>query len=388
MQLNGTVLNGYGAVVGSGLVLDDAGALVEVLPVAAGTVADSAWITPGLIDVHCHGGGGASFPDDARPAQIAQAVAAHRQLGTTAVVASTVSMADPMPVITELAAACDRGELAGIHLEGPFISAARTGAQDPKAVSAVDLEKLRSWLVAGRGWIKTVTLAPELTEALAAARLLLDMGAIPSWGHTDATALQMRTALAETASYARQIGWSGVCQTATHLFNAMPPLSHRAPGPVRELLHAARRGEVVVELIADTVHLHPDVVADVAQLVGDGAYVLVSDAMAGAGMPDGNYVLGGLPVEIIGGMAHLEKTGALAGGTARLAEEIARMVRGGSLTLAQAVRACVATPAAVLHATAALPGVTLDFQVGEPVNAVVFTAQLEVAQVWRAGQRV
>lgn len=387
MKLEGKLLNARGERVGDGIVIDD-GVVTEILPI---TGEPEGWLTPGFIDIHNHGGGGASFPDETTVEGVATAVQAHLEKGTTAVIASTVSMVDPLPAIENLVAACEAGLLLGIHMEGPYISPHKCGAQNPKAIRNPNEAELRGWLKAGKGWIRTMTIAPEIEGAELAAKILLEYGARPSWGHTNATGAQMRELLESTGEVARALGIEPA-QTATHLFNAMPGLAHREPGPIRELLASARRGETVVELVADAVHLHPDLVADVvefARMDGEQSSVaFVTDAMSGAGMPDGAYILGSLAVDIRDGVARLADGGAIAGGTARLAEEIQRMVSHGILSVNQCVAACVAGPAYALGLTGEEAGVTLDFVVGQPANLVALREDLAVTQVVREGEVV
>lgn len=400
--LHGTVLGANGDVLGAGIEIDDDGAIAAVLPAeaqAGGTVqADGAapsgpgesgrWIVPGLIDVHCHGGGGGSFPDSESPEAIEAAIRVHRAKGTTAMLASTVSMVDPLPAIEALVPFCESGDLLGIHMEGPYVSPHKCGAQNPKAVRPPDLDELESWLEAGQGWIKSMTIAPEVPQAMEAARLLWKHGAIPSWGHTVATGAQARAVLEQCAA-------EGIGQSATHLFNAMPGIGHREPGPVRELIASARRGECVVELVADGVHVNLDLVGDVVDFVEsagkdepNAAVAFVTDAIAGAGMPDGDYVLGSLPVTIEGGVAKLTGSDTIAGGSARLGEEIERTVGSGALCLEQAVRACVQGPARALGLSGEEPGVNLDFAAGRKLNCVVLASDCSVEEVWREGERI
>ncbi|VEI13737.1 N-acetylglucosamine-6-phosphate deacetylase [Trueperella bialowiezensis] len=384
MIIRGKLLDGDGRLVGSGLEIAD-GKVVRVLdpdPSVTG------WITPGFIDIHCHGGGGSSFPDDPSLAGVKQAVDAHRQMGTTAMLASTVSLVDTIPAIDGLATACDEGLLQGIHLEGPYISPHKAGAQNPEAIREPDLDELRQWLETGRGWIKTMTIAPEVAGAVEAAKLLHEYGAVPSWGHTNAKLEATRKVLKESTAHGVHIGLKVPAQTATHLFNAMPPLGHRAPGPVRELVAAAKQGTCVVELIADSVHVHPDLVHDVVEYVGESnpyGVVFVTDAMEGAGMPDGEYVLGGQGVKIVDGTARLVRGGAIAGGTSRMAEQVQRMVGGGYVSMEDAVRCCVGAPARAVGFSEDTPGVTLTWRPGATVNAVVMNDALDVEQVIREG---
>ncbi len=434
--VRGEVRDGFGEIVGSGLVLNDDGELIEVLtgPGESGegsTAVDGrvvaalvgAFIIPGLVDVHCHGGGGASFPDDLDEESIRVAIAAHRGGGTTALVASLVSMLDPLPAIRALVPFCRSGELAGIHMEGPFVSPHKAGAQNPTAIRGGDLTELESWLEAGDGWIRTMTVAPETENAVEVARMLLRYGAKPSWGHTATDGATTAAVLEATVDYAHEIGFDGVPQTATHLFNAMPAINHREPGPIRELIQGARRGEVSIELIGDGVHLAPILVEDVAEYVsGDGAgsvgssgagqlggsgagqldisdagqaarlsTILVTDAMAAAGMPEGNYQLGGLDVEVKDGAARLAGKDTIAGGCSRLAEQVAFLVGRGTLGLGQLVRATVAGPvraASLLRPGREAAGVTLTFELGVKPNFLVLDSQHRVIEVVREGVTV
>lgn len=379
----GTVLDGHGHVVGCGLALAEDGTLTEVR-VGEQVGAGAPYIVPGFVDIHCHGGGGASFPDDLEPESIRRAIMAHRSHGTTALLASLVSLVDPLPVISALVPFCASGELAGIHMEGPFVSPHKAGAQNPAAIRDGDLEELKSWLEAGDGWIRTMTVAPEIPHAREVAAMLLSYGAKPSWGHTVATASQARTAL-DSVGYGSD---GGVLQTATHLFNAMPGLNHRAPGPVREYLQAARIGEIAVELIADGVHLAPELVEDVVDYVGSGGAVFVTDAMEAAGMPDGPYQLGGLAVEVRDGAARLAGSDTIAGGSSTLADQVALMGRRGALSLGQIVEAAVAAPvraASLLRPGREAAGITLTYEIGAKPNFVVLDADYRVQQVIRDG---
>ncbi|WP_299958591.1 N-acetylglucosamine-6-phosphate deacetylase [uncultured Modestobacter sp.] len=306
--------------------------------------APGALLLPGLVDLHCHGAAGHGFPD-ADAAGVRAAVAHHRQHGTTTLVASLVSA--PAAVLRErlavLAPLVEAGELAGVHLEGPFLSAARCGAQDPAALVPGDPALLAELLVLGRGTVASMTLAPETAHRAELVDLLRAHGALPSFGHTDATAAEITAAVRSAARGGRL--------SATHLFNGMPPLLSRAPGPVAACLAAAARGELVVELIGDGVHLAPDTVATVFDLVGPGAIALVTDAMAAAGMADGDYHLGSLPVAVRDGVARLAGgSGAIAGGTARLVDVVRATVTAG-VPLADAVLAATGTPARLLGRT-------------------------------------
>lgn len=309
-------------------------------------------LLPGLVDVHCHGGGGAGFPEATDLTQVRTAVTEHRRHGTTTLVASLVT-ADPATLgerTALLAEAADAGVIDGIHLEGPFLAAARCGAQDPTLMQAGSAELVRTLARTARGHLVSMTLAPEVpgvTGPDGVVAALAEAGALPSIGHTDASAAVVEAAVTEAGTVLAAPGTRSPLPTATHLFNGMPPLHHRAPGPVAALLAAAARGEAVLELVADGVHLDPFTVRTVLDLVGPDHVLLVTDAMAATGMPDGAYELGSLHVEVSGGTAHLAGTTTIAGSTAHLLDVVRTTVDGG-VPLEVAVRCASLTPARVL----------------------------------------
>ena len=313
----------------------------------------TAWtLLPGLVDVHCHGGGGASFPDVTDVAEARTAIHEHLRHGTTTLVASLVTAAGATLVerTTLLADLADAGELGGIHLEGPFLSRARCGAQNPKFMVAGDPDLVREVATAARNHLVTMTVAPEVVGVLGrdgALRALVDVGAVPSIGHTDSSPEVTEQALTEALAALAAPGTRSARPTVTHLFNGMPPLHHRDPGPVAACLAVAARGGAVVELIADGVHLAPAVVKMVFDTIGPAGIALVTDAMAAAGMPDGSYVLGPVKVRVKDGVARLAEGGAIAGGTAHLLD-VGRCTVAAGVPLADAVQAATSTPAAVL----------------------------------------
>ena len=318
---------------------------------------EGGYVLPGLVDVHCHGGGGESFPDAGTAERAMIAVREHRRHGTTSLVASCVTAAPDVlrARARVLAGLCDAGELAGIHLEGPFISAERCGAQDPARIIDPDAGLTRELLALGRGHVTTMTIAPEKPGVTGDGGLIAALvagGAVPSLGHTDSGAGPIRATLADAGARLDARARAGLplrCDrpTATHLFNGMRPMHHRAPGPVPEFLAAAANGRCIVEMIGDGVHLDPDVVLDVFEILGREGIVLVTDAMAAAGMPDGDYVLGSRDVTVAGGVARLTDGGAIAGGTAHLIDVVRTTWKGG-VSLIDAVYAASTQGARVL----------------------------------------
>jgi N-acetylglucosamine-6-phosphate deacetylase len=302
-------------------------AAAEELELPAGS-----FILPGLVDLHCHGAAGGDFPGGDQTASRAAVDFLHRH-GTTTLLASlvTASPADLLKGISSLRALAGEGLIAGIHAEGPFLSAARCGAQNPRWLRHPDPALLSEMLEAAGGWLKSMTYAPELPGARELVSALARNGVTPSLGHTDADPGAASASLEHAAEClaAAQDSWPGTRPTVTHLFNGMPPLHHRSPGPVSACLRLARAGTAAVELIADGVHLSPETVRMVFELVGAENIVLVTDSMAATGLPDGDYVLGPAAVSVRDGVATLQSNGALAGGTATMLEVVRRTINAG-----------------------------------------------------------
>ncbi len=292
-------------------------------------------VVPGYVDVHSHGGGGASFVTE-DPGTVRQVLAAHRRHGVTTMVASLVTGTTPdlLRQIACLAGLVEAGELAGIHLEGPWLALKYKGAHPPLLLSDPQPAAVAELLAAGRGTVKMVTIAPERAGALDSIRLMTSQGVVAALGHTDADY--------DTSRAAIDAGARG----ATHLFNAMAPLRHRDPGPVLALWEDRR---VYLELIMDGVHVRPELVAFVMSTEPDRV-VLVTDAMAAAGAPDGDYVLGELPVEVRDRVARIAGTETIAGSTLTLDRAVQNCVAAG-VPLARAVRSATALPADYLGLT-------------------------------------
>lgn len=326
-----------------------------------------ALITPGLVDVHSHGGGGAEFGID--PATVLEL---HRRHGSTTMIASLVTGAldvleDQVRMLTELVAA---GELAGIHLEGPWLAPGKKGAHPLELLRPPGLAEVARLIDAGalpaggRSAVRMVTVAPELADGLAAVQVMAERGVVAAVGHTEADLDITRAAI--------EAGATG----ATHLFNAMPPLLHRAPGPILALAADER---VWLELIVDGVHVHPDLVAETIKRYGDRV-VLVTDAMAAAGMPDGDYMLGELAVEVRDGIARLTVGGAIAGSTLTLDKAVRTAITAG-VEPWQALRAATSLPARYLD----IPGVG-SLAPGLAADLVVWTDDWQVRGVMRHGE--
>lgn len=324
-------------------------------------------VAPGFIDMHVHGGGGASYTD---ADGIGEAAAFHLRHGTTTTLASLVTAApqELLGWVRALTDATRRGTIAGIHLEGPWLNRARCGAHDRTQMRDPDPDEIEALLTAAGDAIKMVTLAPELPGTDAAIRRFLDAGVVVAVGHTDASYERTRHAIELGAT------------VGTHLFNAMPPLHHREPGPALALLRDPR---VTVELIADGVHLHPDVAHAVIEAAGADRVAVITDAIAAAGRADGAYRLGAVRVDVVSGVARVQGTSTIAGSTAtmdRLFRAVAGFGANRDAGLAAAVQVTSATPARALG----LERVG-TLRPGYDANLVVLDHDLRVSDVMAHG---
>jgi N-acetylglucosamine-6-phosphate deacetylase len=305
-----------------------------------------------VVGLHVHGRGWTSLSSGDADEALG-ALALHRAHGTTTTLASllTAPIGDIVRGASVLADLADDGHIAGIHLEGPFLSHIRCGAQDPASLLAPDRAALDRMLTAARGHVRQVTIAPELPGAIDLIRQVVDAGAVAAIGHTDATYDQTLAGLEAGA------------RLATHLFNGMRGVHHREPGPVAALLE---HPDTVVELVTDGVHLHDAVTAMVFRHVGAERVAMITDAMAAAGARDGTYPLGPQMVHVQNGVALLEGTQAIAGSTLTLDSALRRVVNAG-VSIVDAVTALSATPAQVLGLTgevgALVPGLVANLLV-------------------------
>ncbi|RLL67466.1 N-acetylglucosamine-6-phosphate deacetylase [Streptomyces sp. Z26] len=328
------------------------------------------WIVPGFVDMHVHGGGGASFSAGTAEEAL-EVVDAHRRHGSTTMVASTVTgdlddLARQAAVLSELV---EQGDLAGVHFEGPFIAPGRCGAHDPTLLRAPDPADVRKLLDAARGTARMLTLAPELRGGLESVRLLAEHGVIAAVGHTDATYDATRQAIDAGAT------------VATHLFNAMPGLGHRAPGPIAALLEDER---VTVELINDGTHLHQAVLEMAFRHAGADRVAFITDAMGAAAVGDGVYPLGPLTVEVRDGVARVVGTGSIAGSTLTMDQAFRRAVTVDGLPVADAVRALSTNPARLLGVGDRVG----SLEPGKDADLVVLDADFTPVGVMRKGEWV
>ncbi|WP_243230727.1 N-acetylglucosamine-6-phosphate deacetylase [Microbacterium sp. CIAB417] len=354
--------DGLVSATGTGSSWTDAEVVVDATQIAG----PGAILSPGFIDIHGHGGAGASYDEGVEAIRTARAL--HRAHGTTRAVLSlvTASLDDLARRASEIADLTEADpEILGSHLEGPFLDPGHQGAHEPSLLRAPIAADVQRLLDAGRGTVRQVTIAPELPGGIDAIRSVVAAGAAAAVGHTDADAAMAAAAFDAGATI------------LTHAFNAMRGIHHRAPGPV---LAAAADRRVVLEAIADNVHLDPHVI----KLVFDAApdrVALVTDAMAAAGSADGHYDLGAVKVTVSDGVARTDDTGSIAGSTLTQDVALQRAVQAG-VPLAAAIRALTETPAAAIGAGDRVG--RLD--TGMLGDAVLLDAQLRVHRVWVGGR--
>ncbi|WEG08035.1 N-acetylglucosamine-6-phosphate deacetylase [Microbacterium horticulturae] len=328
--------------------------------------AGGAWLTPGFVDIHGHGGGGAAFDDGAEA--IATARAVHRAHGTTRAVLSLVtsSIDDLVARVTDIAQLMAHDTtILGTHLEGPFLDIGHKGAHTPSLLRTPDATSIARLLDAGAGTIRQITLAPELPGGLEAVRRFTTAGVAVAVGHTDAD---------ETAA---QAAFDAGATILTHAFNAMHDIHHRDPGPVLAALGDER---VTLEVIADGVHVHPDVIR-LLTTGAPGRVALITDAMAAAGAPDGAYSLGGLAVTVVDGVARLTEGGAIAGSTLTQDAAIRLMVHEVGMPLPAAIAAATIVPARAVGVADRFGALTP----GHAADAVLLDEHLTAQRVWVDG---
>jgi N-acetylglucosamine-6-phosphate deacetylase len=328
------------------------------------------WLVPGFVDLHNHGGGGASFTSGTVE-DVLKGIRTHRSHGTTTLVASTVTgdmdfLAQRAGLLSELA---EQGDIAGVHFEGPYISPCRKGAHAEELLRDPDPAEVRKLIDAARGQARMLTLATELPGGIDSVRLLVELGVIAAIGHTDATYEQTVEAIDAGAT------------VATHLFNAMPTLGHRTPGPIAALLEDER---ITVELIDDGTHLHPAALQLAFRDAGASRVAFITDAMDAAGFGDGRYLLGPLEVEVSDGVARLVEGGSIAGSTLTLDRAFKRAVTVDRLPVDDVVAAISANPARLLG----LDDRIGSLEPGKDADLVLLDHQFDLKGVMRRGEWV
>ncbi len=333
---------------------------------------------PGLIDLHFHGCKGYDFCDGTSEA-IAKIAEYEASVGVTAICPATMTL--PVNELEEILAVAAKykkenasggqgaADLVGVNMEGPFISEAKKGAQDERNIISCDAGICRRFLNASEGLVKFVGIAPERNEkAQEFIRQMKDEVHI-SLAHTNADY--------DTAMAAFEAG----ADHAVHLYNAMPAFTHRKPGVVGAVSDSAH---VNAEMICDGVHIHPSVVRATFKMLGADRIVLISDSMRATGMPDGQYTLGGLDVNVAGGKATLVSNGALAGSATNLMECMKTVVKVMGIPLKTAVACASMNPAKCLGIYDEYGSIVP----GKKGNVVLLDQDLELKAVVKDGIRI
>jgi N-acetylglucosamine-6-phosphate deacetylase len=333
-------------------------------------------LAPGFVDIHIHGGAGYDVmqPDDKALPGVEQWIANH---GVSSYFPTTVTapVDQTLRVLERLAVAIERAESKpdddglrarplGIHLEGPFISHARRGVHPAENLLPPTLAAFDRFWHAARGRIRMMTIAPELPGALEVITEATKRGVCVSLGHSDADLETTRAAVRAGARH------------ATHTFNAMRPLAHRDPGIVGEVLTDARMS---ADIIADGLHLDPVTVKLFLDMKGNEGTVLITDATAASGMPDGRYRLGSFEVELKDGKCLAN--GNLAGSVLTMDRAVRNVMEFGRWELQQGLRAATLNPARV--ANLAQAG---RLQAGAPADVIVLSPEGEVRKTMIRGR--
>ena len=283
----------------------------------------SGTLIPGFVDIHCHGGGGYYFSNP-NSEQIKAAIDLHRRAGTTTLFASlvTADLSQLRAQIEALIPFVRSGDLAGIHLEGPYLSHAKCGAHAPELLRAPHLDEVKSLVECGQGTIAMVTIAPELEGALESIAWLASQGIIAAIGHSDADADTARAAIDAGA------------KVVTHFTNAMAKMV----GGQSMATEVLDDSDISLELINDGTHVPIDVIEALKKNALD-RIILITDAMSAAGGDDGKYVIGDLEVEVKDSIARLVSNGALAGSTLTMDRAFTNFINKDSVQIVDAVHA-------------------------------------------------
>ncbi len=341
---------------------------------------DGCYAIPGLIDLHFHGCGGYDICDGTKEA-IAHIAELEAREGITGICPATMTLPQQELIrILQTAAAYQKdcrnektspktAGLLGINMEGPFISSAKKGAQDPAHILSCDVQTAEAFLEASEGLVKFIGIAPECNPDFQAFITALKKQVHISLAHTNA---DYDTAMAAFDA--------GACH-AVHLYNAMPPFTHRSPGVIGAVCDSPH---VHAELICDGIHIHPSVVRTTFKMLGKDRIVFISDSMRAAGMPDGRYTLGGLDVSVSGRKVTLVSDGALAGSASSLMECVRTAVTQMDIPLETAVACASVNPARCLGVYEERGSI----EAGKIADLVLLDASLAVRMVFKNGVRI
>ncbi|MCI5623087.1 MULTISPECIES: N-acetylglucosamine-6-phosphate deacetylase [Anaerostipes] len=331
---------------------------------------------PGMIDLHFHGCKGYDFCDGTLEA-IDQIARYEASIGVTSIAPATMTL--PVAELEQILKTgadyrkkqleenmISRADLVGINMEGPFISKIKKGAQDERNIVPCDIDVYRRFQKAADGLVKFIGIAPEESDTDEFIKTVKGEVSV-SLAHTNADYDKAKKAFDAGANH------------AVHLYNAMPPFTHREPGVVGAV---ADSKHVMAEIICDGIHIHPATVRATFEMLGKERMVLISDSMRAAGMPDGQYTLGGLDVKVKGKHATLVSDGALAGSVTTLPDCVRTVVREMQIPLETAIACATTNPAKSLG----IDKLYGSIQQGKKANLVLWDKELNLKAVIKDGK--
>ncbi|MCJ7473001.1 MAG: N-acetylglucosamine-6-phosphate deacetylase [Actinobacteria bacterium] len=329
------------------------------------------FVVPGFIDLHVHGGGGSDIMDG-RYEAVKQVAATHSRFGTTAFLPTTMTMGwdkiiESLKSVDEaFVKGTGAAEILGVHLEGPYINPEKKGAQKEEYIRRPSIEELLEFNEVSGNLIRLITIAPEMPGAIDFIRWLSKQGIVASVGHSNATYEQVQEGILAGLSH------------VTHIFNAMSGLDHHEPGVVGAALYSP---ELMIEMIADLIHLHPVAMKILIKAKGTEDVILITDAIRATGRPEGTYDLGGQEVEVFNGQARL-KDGTLAGSVLTLDKAVRNLINEVGVPLHEAIQMATFNPAKCLG----VEDKKGSLEPGKDADIVILDKKLEVEQTMVRGK--
>jgi len=329
------------------------------------------FVVPGFIDIHVHGGGGSDIMDG-RYEAVKQVAATHSRFGTTAFLPTTMTMGkdriiESLKSVNEaFVKGTGTAEVLGVHLEGPYINPEKKGAQNQEDIRRPSIEEFLEFNEVSGNLIRLVTIAPEMPGAIDFICWLEKQKIIASVGHSNATYEQVQEGILAGLSH------------VTHTFNAMSGLDHREPGVVGAALSSP---ELIVEMIADLIHLHPVAMKILVKAKGIEKIVLITDAIRATGRPEGTYDLGGQEVIVANGQARL-KDGTLAGSVLTMDKAVRNLINEVGVPLHEAIQMATLNPAKCLG----VEDKKGSLEPGKDADIVILDKKLEVEQTMVKGK--